>query len=72
MPNGMNQRSAQQDRDPGVTGVRVDLCGVGLLCVSRIHGEVTCDRVLDHRDAVQLQERGHHLDVLDFRNVAQR
>ena len=67
----VDQGSAQQDRNPGVAGVGVNGRAGRRLGSLGIQGQVPGDRVLLHRDAVQLQQAGDNLDVLDFRHVAQ-
>ena len=57
--------------NPRIAGVGVDGRAGGRLGALGVQGEVPRDRVLHYRDAVELQQAGDNLDVLDFRDVAQ-
>ncbi len=67
----VNQRSAQKDGNPRIAGVRINCRAGGRLCIFGIQGEVARYRILHNGHAVQLQQAGDNLDVLDFRHVPQ-
>ena len=69
LAQAVQQRAAEQDRDPARPGVRVDVGHVGVLDVARVEGERAV--VGTDLDAVQLEELGDHGDVPDLRDVAQ-
>src|SRR6185312_9021267 len=71
LPDAVDQRAAEEDRDARVAGVGVDLVRRRGLRALRIQGEVAGLRVLGDGDAVDLQQARDDLDVLDFRYVAQ-
>ncbi len=71
LTDGVDQRSAQQDRDARVTGVGIDRGAGGGLRTLGIEGEVSRDGILLNRDAVELEQARDNLNVLDFGDVAQ-
>ena len=71
LADGVDQRPAQQDRDARIAGVGVDGRAGRGLGILRVKRQVAGDGVLVDPDAVELEQAGDNLDVLDFRDVAQ-
>ena len=71
VPEPVQQRAAEQDRDPARPGVHVDLVDVGALHIGRVEDQLArLDAVADP-DPVQLQQPADDLDVADARHVVQ-
>ena len=70
-PEPVQQRAAEQDRDPAGAGVGVDVGDVRLLDVGRVEHQlaVAVGGVDEH--AVQLEQAADDLDVADLGHVAQ-
>jgi hypothetical protein len=66
----VQQRSAEQDRDPARAGVRIDVGDVRPLDVLRVQDQPALGGVLHHHP-VQLEQAGHHHHVPDPGHVAQ-
>jgi hypothetical protein len=69
--DGVDQGPAEQDGNPGVAGVGVNRGAGRSLGGFRVQGEVPVDGVLLDCHAVELQEGGDYLHVLDLRHVPQ-
>ncbi len=67
----VQQRAAEQDRDPRGAGVRVDVRHVGALDVRGVEDQLAVLVTGAHGHAVQLKQPADHLDVADVRDVAQ-
>ena len=67
----VQERSAEQDRNAGGTGVGVDLLEVGRLDIARVEDECTRLIAVGDPDTVHLEQRAHHRDIADGRDVAQ-
>ena len=67
----VQQRAAEQDRDPARTGVDVDLVGRGALDVGRVEEQLAVLLAVGDPYPVQLQKAAHDLDVADARHVEQ-
>src|ERR687895_687008 len=68
----VQQRAAQQDRDPAGAGVHLDLGQGGQLDARRVERELLAIRTRGDGDAVDLEQVADDLDVADARNVGQR
>jgi hypothetical protein len=69
--DGVDQRAAEQDGNPGVAGMSVDSGAGRSLGCFRVQSQVPAHRILDHSNAVQLQEGGDDLHVLELRHIPQ-
>lgn len=67
----VQQRAAEQDRDPRGARVRVDVGDVRTLHVRRVEDQLAVLVAGPHGDPVQLEQSADHLDVADVRDVAQ-
>ena len=71
LAEAVQQRAAEQDRDAGGAGVRVDLLEVRGLHVARVEHKRAGLVALGHAHAVHLEQGAHHGDVAQIRDVAQ-
>ena len=67
----VQQRSAEEDRDAGCPGMRIDLLEVGRDRAARVEAERADLVTVAHGDTVHFEERAHDLHVADVRHVAQ-
>ena len=67
----VQQRAAEQDRDPAGPGVHVDLVGAGALDVGRVEDQLAVLGAVGDLDAVQAEQPADHLDVADLGHVEQ-
>ncbi len=71
VPETVQQRTAEQDRDPAGAGVHVDLVGAGALHVRRVEDQLAVLVAVGDLDAVQSEQAPDHLHVTDLRHVEQ-
>ena len=69
VPEPVQQRPAEQDRDPRRAGVHVDLITAGALHVRGVHDQLAVVGAVGHLHAVQLEQPAHDLHVADARHV---
>jgi hypothetical protein len=72
LTQAVQQRPAEQDRDPAGTGVRVDVGDVGMVDIARVQAQFTLGPGhVVHHHAVQLQQASDDDHVPDPGNVVQ-
>jgi hypothetical protein len=71
MAQPVQQRAAEQDRDPRGPGVRVDVRDVRALHLGRVEHQLARLLTRLHGDAVQLEQPAHDAYVSDVGDIAQ-
>ena len=71
LPQAVQERAAEEDRDPGGAGVRVDIGHVRGLDLGGVQLEDTLALIVVDAHTVQAQQSRDHVDVANERDVAQ-
>src|SRR5690606_11713929 len=71
VPQAVQERATEQDRDPARPGVHVDLVDAGTVHVGRIEDQLARLLAVGHPYAVQLQQATHDLHIPDAWHVVE-
>src|SRR5690606_20687065 len=71
VPQAVQERATEQDRDPARPGVHVDLVDAGTVHVGRIEDQLARLVAVGHPYAVQLQQATHDLHIPDAWHVVE-
>ena len=71
LPQAVQERTAEEDRDARGAGMRVDISHVSRLDLGRVQLEDALALVVVDAHAVQAQQPRDHVDVTNERDVAQ-